>query len=111
MSQYFTRVSSGTGGIDSTAHRELDQIVHEVAEDSFTEVGYLDGYKISSIIVWTDSGKTKKIREEQYSYNSCGLISQQITIQYDSSGVVAETLTETLTYNGILISNITAVLT
>ena len=48
-------------GLDAATHRPLDQLVHLIAETSFEEFLYA-GNKVTDIIVWTNSGKTQKIR-------------------------------------------------
>jgi hypothetical protein len=85
-------------------HRVQDQLVHEVAEDSYEEYTYVAN-KITSIVVWTDGTKTKKIREELYTYTGLNP-TQIITKQYDADGVLEETLTENLTYAGVTLQSI-----
>jgi hypothetical protein len=87
--------SSGGGGIDGYAHQELDTLVHNIDENSFDEIIRVDN-KISSIIVWNDSGKTLKIRETQVLRAVSGKVNQIITVQYDGYGNPVETLTETI---------------
>jgi len=87
---------SGSGGITEEEHRTLDQLVHDLAEDYYEEYTYT-GNKVTNITVWTDSGKTKKIREEQYTYSG-SRVTQVVTIQYDSDGNEFERLTESYTY-------------
>jgi len=99
------------GYLQTTNHRGLDELVHNIAEDSFEEITYVNGNKVSNITVWTDVGKTTKIREEQFSYTNGNRVSQAVTIQYNSSGVAVETLTETFTYQGNRITSITRTLT
>jgi hypothetical protein len=84
-------------GISTDNHHETDSIVHNIAEDSYTEIIYVSG-KISSETVYTDNTKTVKIRETSITYDGTK-ISQTVTIQYDSSGSPEETYTEDYTYN------------
>ena len=91
-------------------HRDLDQLVHGIAEDSHEIITYDSSNKVINITVWTDVGQTTKIREQQFSYNGV-FVSQIVSMQYDVSGSIAETLTETLTYNGAKLVNISRVLT
>ena len=91
-----TDLVAGTGGLTADSHRVLDQLVHGLAEDYYEEYTY-SGSKVTNITVWTDSGKTKKIREEQYMYTG-PRITQAVTIQYDSDGNEFERLTESYTY-------------
>ena len=82
------------GGYDSTTHRAEDQLVHDIAEDSFEEYTY-SGNKVTSIIVWTDSGKTQKIREALFTYSG-SKVQTIVTKQYDGAGtlIVGETMTD-----------------
>lgn len=99
---------SGGGGLTPSSHRALDQLVHEVAESSYTDIVYT-GSKVTAVVTWTDSGMTKKIREELYTYTGVK-VTTIVTKQYDSDGNLAETYTETVTYSGALVDNITGVL-
>lgn len=98
-------------GITETEHRNLDQLVHDIAEDSFEEVTYT-GNKVTKLTVWTDAGKTVKIRETSVTYTGNQPTSIQ-TIQYDAAGVAmaGETMTETISYSGSQITSITRTLT
>ena len=100
---------SGTG-ISEGTHRSLDQLVHEIAEDSYEEYIYT-GNKVTSITIYTDSGKTIKIRRESYTYTG-SKIDTIITEQFDDSGVpiVGETMTDTYTYAGNNVSSIDRVM-
>jgi hypothetical protein len=86
------------------AHRSIDQLVHNIAEDSYEEITY-SGIFATSVTVWTDSGKTTKIREEQYTY--LGSKPQTGTIiQYDETGTEVERINETYNYTGGKITSI-----
>lgn len=87
---------SGSPIITEQTHKDLDQLVHNIAETSYIEYVY-SGNIVTDIITWTDSGKTIKVREENYTYSS-GKVTTIITKQYDELGSLAETLTETLNY-------------
>lgn len=95
----------GGGGLTETTHKNLDQLVHNIAENSYTEITR-NGILVSSIIIWTDSNKTQKIREEEISYTGV-FVNQVITKQYNSSGVLNETLTEVYSYNSS--NNVTSI--
>lgn len=97
----------GGGGITEEQHRQLDQLVHNLAEDYYEEYTRT-GNKVTNITVWTDSGKTQKIREEQYTYSG-NLVTEVVTIQYDGSGAEFERLTETYTYTANKVTSVTAV--
>jgi hypothetical protein len=79
-------------------HRALDQLVHDIAEDSYDEITYV-GNNVTSIIVWTDSGQTQKIREEQFTYLGTQIQTATI-IQYGPSGQEVERMTEAYNYSG-----------
>jgi len=89
--------NSSTGGITASQHRSLDQLVHNIAEDSYCEIERIGG-RISSVIYYTDSGKSTKIRSVEYTRTS-GRISQIVYKQYDDDGnvIIGETLTGTIT--------------
>lgn len=85
-------------GLNPASHRALDQLVHDVAEDSFTEYTYGGPFgRLSNETIWTDAGKTTKIRETQFTYTGIR-VTQVVTIQYDGSGVEVERTTDTITY-------------
>lgn len=94
-------------GLDAAAHRTLDQLTHELDEDYYEEYTYASG-RVSNTTVWTDSGKTSKIREYDYTYTT-GKMTQSVTKQYDSVGSLVETLTKTYVWSGSLIQSVTCV--
>jgi len=96
-------------GISASGHRALDQIVHDVAEDSFAEVART-GNRVDAVRTYTSAAKTKKIREEEYTYSG-NQVTTIVTKQYDGSGALVETYTETVSYTGALVNDITGVLT
>lgn len=115
----YTGVDAGTGdivialtstGLTPAIHRSLDQLVHNIAETSYYTITR-SGAQISKETWWTNSGKTTKIREIDYTYSGA-FVSQIITKQYDASGnlIVGETLTETITRAGVNISSVASVL-
>lgn len=89
-------------------HRGLDQLVHEIAEDAYTEYTY-SGNQVTNIIAYTNSGKTIKIREEQFTYSGTR-VDTAVTIQYDGAGTMVERLTETFTYSGTQVVSVDSVL-
>jgi len=94
-------------GMSEAQHRALDTLIHDIAEDSYEEITY-SGKDVTNITVWTDAGKTLRIREEQISYSQ-GRVSQVVTIQYDSGGLIEEQITETLTYTAGKVTSIARV--
>jgi hypothetical protein len=95
-------------GLSESAHEVLDQLVHEVAEDSFDEVVYGVGNRVIGYIVWETSGKLKKIREEQYIYAG-NLVTSIVVTQYDAAGDLKDQFTETVAYTGNRVDSITRV--
>ena len=82
-------------GLDIDEHRELDQLVHRISEDSYEEATYNTSNRITALIVWTDTSKVTKIREEQYTYDN-SRIATITMIQYNESGTEVERETETI---------------
>jgi hypothetical protein len=99
---------AGEGGLTPTTHRALDQLVHGIAENSYTETETTSG-KITAVRTYTNSGKTLKIREEDYTYTG-NKVTTVVTKQYDAAGDLAETYTETIAYTGAVVDTITGVL-
>lgn len=97
------------GGLTPSTHRQLDQLVHNIAETCYVEINKSGG-KTNSIIYWDSISKLKKIREELISYSG-NFISQNIIKQYNSSGILVETFTESYTRdNNSFITSITSTL-
>lgn len=100
---------AGTGGLTAGTHRNLDQLVHHIAETSYLEVTRASG-KVTDIVYWTDNGKTVKIRETNIT-RSAGKVSIVVQKQYDGTGTLVETLTKTITRSGGKVESIDLVLT
>ena len=92
------------GGITEGQHEDLDTLVHNLSEDMYEEFTYSGG-QVSSVIHWTDSGKTTKIREQTFTYTGNKVNTETIK-QYNSSGVLKYTLTGTYTWSGNQIANV-----
>lgn len=105
--QFGSEAEVAGGGITSGTHRTLDQLVHDVAETNYLEVTRTAG-RVSAITLWTNSGKTEKIREILITRTN-GATSQVVTKQY-AAGVLSETLTESVTRFGGRVASIAAVL-
>lgn len=101
--------SSGGSGITESQHRNLDQLVHLIAENSYLEIVKTGG-KVSDIIIWSDNTKVLKIRETNIT-RTAGKVSQIVIKQYDETGVLAETLTQTLNRTSGSVTSINGVLT
>lgn len=79
------------GGITPAQHEVLDTLVHDLSEDAYTEYTRVSG-RVTNITVWTDNGKTLKIRETDLVYTS-GRVTQEVIKQYDGAGDLAVTKT------------------
>lgn len=79
---------SAGGGITESAHEGLDRLTHRVNETGYEEYTY-SGQQLTNWTLWTTSGKTTKIREEQYTWSGSN-ISSYVEIQYDGDGVEKE---------------------
>lgn len=93
-----TDLVAGSSGLTEGAHRVLDTLIHDLAEDGYEEYTY-SGNRVTNITVWTDSGKTTKIREWQYTYSG-RKVNTETVIQYNASGAEAERLTISYSYSG-----------
>ena len=89
------------------AHRTLHQLTHILDRSYYEEYTYT-GPQITNVTVWTDSGKTQKVREYDYTYTG-PRVTGETEKQYDSGGSLKETITYTYSYTGAYIDNITAV--
>lgn len=98
-------------GISATVHRTLRQLVH-LADGGGPFEGFTTGaYREilpstspfpTSVIWWTDSGKTAKIVEHALTYNANKTVATSQWKAYDTDGVtVLATVTDTMTYSGI----------
>jgi hypothetical protein len=95
------------GGIDSTTHKGLDQLVHNFAEPGFVEALPLGSFQPDTITAWTNAGKTIKIRETSLTYSN-GLVIQAVVNQYNAAGTaILGTLTHTPVYSGCIVQNVT----
>lgn len=92
-------------GISEPQHENLDSLVHMISEDSYEEVTRSSG-RVSNITYWTDSGKTKKIRETVLTRSS-GRVSQVDEIQYDGDGIECQRMTGVITRSGGFVTDIT----
>lgn len=94
-------------GITETQHKNLDQLVHDIAENGYTEYTY-SGNKVSSEIIWTTPDKTLKIREFSFVYTGNKVLTETV-IQYNGAGAAVQTLTRTFSYTGNKIASTTEV--
>ena len=98
------------GGITAGQHRVLDQLVHDISEDSYEEISYT-GNQVDSVVTWETSSKLKKIREQLFTYSGNKVVTI-VAKQYDAAGalIAGETQTETLTYSGNKVASIDRVM-
>lgn len=100
----------GGGGFDEATHEVLDTLVHNLAEDLFSEVTYDSFFRITNITHWTDATKTLKVREQQATYVGLSRrIDVKTKIQYDELGVEVARTETTYTYSGLRIVSSTTV--
>jgi hypothetical protein len=98
---------TGSGGITEEQHEILDTLIHELAETSYLEITRSSG-RVSSVIVWTDDTKTKKVREVTITRSS-GRVSSVVEKHYDATGTLKQTLTHTIARTGIRVSTVATV--
>ena len=98
--------ASSTGGITTSQHRSLDQLVHEIAEDTYCEIERTGG-RVSAVYYYEDDSKAVLIRSFEYTRTD-GRISQIVVKQYDEYGdeIIGEILTGTITRSGGRVSSI-----
>ena len=95
--------------VESSGTIDYDNLDYNVAEDSYTELTYSTN-KVTDVIIWTDSGKTTKIRETNLTYTG-NKVTTEVIKQYDEVGSLVQTLTNTYVYSGNSLSDYTSVLT
>lgn len=84
-----------SAGLDEPSHEILNTLTHDIATSHYLELTRDVNRRITHEIYWTDSSKTQKIREFQYTRNSRGHLLTEVKIQYDNAGAVKKTLTTT----------------
>jgi hypothetical protein len=92
-------------GISEAQHEVLDTLVHALAETCYLEVTRTAG-RVSNVTIWTDSGKTTKVRELANVVRTAGRIVSYDLIQYDGAGVVKQTVSYAITRTGGRVSSI-----
>jgi hypothetical protein len=93
------------GGLSEAQHEVLDTLVHALAETCYLEVTRSGG-RVSNVTVWTDSGKTKKIRELTNIVRTGGRIDSYDVIQYDGVGAVKQTVSYAVTRTAGRVSSV-----
>lgn len=61
--------------------------------------------QVTDVVLWTDSGKTQKVRETNIT-RSAGQVSTVVLKEYDGTGALAVTRTGTITRSGGQVANI-----
>jgi hypothetical protein len=74
--------------------------------DSTGEFDPRSGGRVSNVTVWTDSGKTKKIRELTNIVRTGGRIDSYDVIQYDGVGAVKQTVSYAVTRTAGRVSSV-----
>jgi hypothetical protein len=103
--------SAVSGGITADQHKVLRQLIH-LADEGGPYEGFPTGvYQETlpsaspfptSVIWWTDSGKTMKIVEEVITYNGNKTVNTDQWLVYSTDGVtVLATVTDTIVYSGV----------
>jgi hypothetical protein len=95
------------GGLTPAQHEDLDTLVHEIAEDCYTEYTY-SGNKISNIDIYTDVTKTTKIRDFAYTYTG-NRVQTETVRQYNAAGTVTKTMAYTYSYSSGKIASVSGV--
>lgn len=86
------------GGITEAQHEVLDSLVHWISETHFQEI-VRSGGRVSSVVQWTDAGKTVKIREMIVT-RVAGKTSQLDFVQFNAAGAEKQRMTGVLTRDG-----------
>jgi hypothetical protein len=94
-------------GITEAQHEVLDTLVHDLSETSYLEVTRTSG-QVSDVTVWTDSGKTIKVREALVT-RSAGQASVVVEKQYNGAGTLVQTLAHTITRSAGQVASIATV--
>jgi hypothetical protein len=88
-------------------HEDIDSLVHNLAETSYEEYLY-SGNNVYNITIWSNTSKTLKIREHQYTYTG-NQVTQSVDIQYNSAGTEIQRLTNNFSYSGNRVVSASAV--
>jgi hypothetical protein len=86
-------------GITEPQHEDLNTLTHWIAENAFHELTRT-GNKVTNYTIWTDSGKTTKVREVVLAFTG-NLLNQADIIQYDGAGTESNrVVVDTMNYTG-----------
>lgn len=89
----------------NTEHKNLETLLHNIAENNYEEINRDINNKISSVIHWDSISKLKKIREFLI-YRTNNKVTQIQTKQYDNNGNLLLTLTQNINRVNNKINNI-----
>ena len=95
-------------GMSPETHKTLDQLVHIISENSYTEYIRTNN-KVTSIIIWIDNNKTIKIREYEY-IRTNNKVTSIIIKQYDELSQLLETYTTNIIRTNNKVTSITGVI-
>jgi hypothetical protein len=99
-------VYSGTGVVTiSGAHEDLDTLVHNLSEDTYTDIVRAAGGKVSEVNTYTELGGTE-VRTTAIARNAEGRVIQVVENQHNPSGTIIQTLTTTITRTAGKVSSI-----
>lgn len=95
----FRYIGETAEGGSGSGHETLDTLVHNLAENAWTEYIYT-GKNLTALTAWETSAKLKKLRDSVFTYTGKDLTGI-VTRQYASDGItVVTTLTKSLIYAG-----------
>lgn len=77
-------------------HETLDTLTHNLVEDGYDVITRDSSNRVINVTIWTDDTLTKKIREDQVTRLSSGLVQEVVEIQYDENGIELYRVTETI---------------
>lgn len=98
--------SDSSDALNTPSHKAVDSLVHDIAETCYEEVTRDGSNRVTDVIVWTNPGKTVKIREVNVTRTS-GRVSQIVRKQYDAGGTLIATVTSVIARSGGRVSDIT----
>ncbi len=86
-------------GISPEEHELIDSMVHNLAEDSYTEIVRGGDGKVSNVNTLTAPAGTN-IRTVSVSRNPAGTVTGTVDIQYDENGNEVQRITTSITRDG-----------
>lgn len=93
--------------INEISHDTRYSLTHNNLFTSFMEIVRDGSGKVSSVIIWTSSAKTQKVRETILTRDvGTGAVTQVTKKQYDRTGTLVETLTSVVSRSGSQIGSL-----